>query len=43
MNQDCFERLDLYIITMLQTYDMEYVSSNYIQIREEYYINKNGG
>lgn len=43
MNQNCFERLDLYIIMMLQTYNIEYVSTNYIQIREEYYTNKNGG
>lgn len=38
-----YERLDLYIIMVIQTYGLPYVADNYIVIRQEYYENKNGG
>lgn len=40
---ECFTRLDLYISMILESYTMEYVCENYIQIREDYYNIKDGG
>lgn len=40
---DCFTRLDLYILMILEVKDMSYVCENYIQIREDYYNIKDGG
>ena len=40
MDQSYFDRLDLYVNVVLEQYNMDYVSDNYNQIREEYYTHK---
>lgn len=37
------QRLDLYIISAIATYGIQYVVDNYIYLRNQYYINKCGG
>lgn len=40
--EDC-NRLDLYVLMILEVKDLQYVYENYIEIREDYYRNKDGG
>jgi hypothetical protein len=43
MGELLFTRLDIYIIGIIQLNGFQYVCDNYIDLRNEYYINKNGG